>query len=56
MPNNICELAIPRSASSSNVSLFCNAKHIERFTEMVVLPTPPLPEAIAIVVVIINPI
>ena len=40
-PNKICELAIPRSASSQSVFFPCSAKLRARLTAMVVLPTPP---------------
>ena len=56
IPKSMWEFAIPKSASNNSVSLFCKARLKERFTDIVVLPTPPLPEAIAIVVVIIDPI
>ena len=55
MPSRIWEFAIPKSASRSRVFLFCLVRAKERLTAIVVLPTPPFPEAIAIVVVIINP-
>ena len=55
IPNKICALAIPRSASKRSVSFFCNARLKAKLTAIVVLPTPPLPEVIAIVVVIYIP-
>ena len=55
IPSKMWALAIPRSASKRRVSFFCKERLKAKLTAIVVFPTPPFPEVIAIVVVIINP-
>ncbi|SCM73306.1 hypothetical protein KL86DES1_21218 [uncultured Desulfovibrio sp.] len=43
-PRTTSTLARPRSASMSTTCLPSCARHMARLTEMLVLPTPPLPE------------
>ena len=47
-PKRTCEFAIPRSVSNRKISEVIFLRAIDRFTAIVVLPTPPLPLVIAI--------
>ncbi len=48
-PNKTSTFAMPKSASSNNTSFFCLAMDMAKLTDILVLPTPPLPLLIAIV-------